>query len=329
MSQHFLLSARARTLSLAQVMRLTDDEAEQAFMMVRWADSDGKPVCPHCQCAIVWNCRKPNGAPRWRCKACRKSFSVTSGTLFASAKMPLRNYLAAIAIFVNEVKGKSALAMSRDLGVQYKTSFVLAHKIREAMASELKGMQIGGEGKTVETDGGYFGGYIKPANHKENRRDRRLAKNQNGKRQVVVVVRERGGRTLPAVFKTEAAATAWIRSRVRKDSSLMADEAASWNDLHARYEVSRIDHGQLYSTGAGVYTNGAESFFSRMRRGEIGHHHHVAGQYLIRYAQESAWREDYRRLDNGRQVQQISGLAMACKPSVDFAGYWQRSKPAV
>jgi transposase-like protein len=258
MSAHFLLSAKARTLSLAQVMRLTDAEAEQTFMMVRWADSDGNPVCPHCGCQIVWDCRKANGAPRWRCKACRKSFSVTSGTIFASAKLPLRDYLAAIAIFVNEVKGKAALALSRDLGVQYKTAFVLAHKIREAMASELKGMQVGGEGKTVETDGGYFGGYVKPANHKENRRDRRLARNQNGKRRVVVVVRERGGRTLPAVFRTEAAATDWIKARVRKDSKIMADEAPSWNELHARYEVSRIDHGQLYSTGSGVYTNGAE-----------------------------------------------------------------------
>jgi hypothetical protein len=248
--------------------------------------------------------------------------------LFASAKMPLRNYLAATAIFVNEVKGKSSLALSRDLGVQYKTAFVLAHKLREAMATELKGMQVGGEGKTVETDGGYFGGYVKPANHKENRRDRRLAKNQNGKRRVVVVVRERGGRTLPAVFRSEAAATSWIAARVRKDTAIMADEAPSWNELHARYEVSRIDHGQLYSTGAGVYTNGAESFFSRMRRAEIGHHHHIAGQYLVRYAQESAWREDYRRLDNGRQVQQIAGLAMACRPSVDFCGYWQRAARA-
>lgn len=210
MSQHFLLSARARTLSLAQVMRLTDAEAEQAFMTVRWHDSDGKPVCPHCDCPIVWDCRKANGAPRWRCKACRKSFSITSGTIFAHHKLNLRDYLAAIAIFVNEAKGKSALALSRDLDVQYKTAFVLSHKIREAMANELKGMQVGGEGKTVETDGGYFGGYVKPANHKENRRDRRLAKNQNGKRKVVVVVRERGGRTLPEVFRTEAAATSWI-----------------------------------------------------------------------------------------------------------------------
>src|ERR1700676_131579 len=113
--------------------------------------------------------------------------SSRARTLFASAKMPLRNYLAAIAIFVNEVKGKSALALSRDLDVQYKTAFVLAHKLREAMATELKGMRIGGRDKTVEVDGGYFGGYfggyIKPSNRIENRRDRRLAKNQNGKRQ--------------------------------------------------------------------------------------------------------------------------------------------------
>ena len=101
---------------------------------------------------------------------------------------------------------------------------------------------------------------------------------------------------------------------------MMADEAGIWNDLHGRYEVSRIDRGQLYNTGAGVYTNGAESFFSRMRRAKIGHHHHIAGAYLVRYAQESAWREDYRRLANGWRVQQVSGLAMACRPSADFSG---------
>lgn len=153
-----------------------------------------------------YECRRPSGKLGFRCKACRGDFSITSGTLFASHKMPLRNYLAAIAIFVNEVKGKSALALSRDLDVQYKTAFVLSHKLRETMASEMKGTQLGGQGETVEIDGGYFGGYIKPANHKENRRDRRLAKNQNGKRRVVVVVRERDSRTMPAVFKSEVEA---------------------------------------------------------------------------------------------------------------------------
>ena len=96
----------------------------------------------------------------FRCTACRKDFSLTSGTLFAFHKLPLRVYLAAIVIFCNEVKGKSALALSRDLDVQYKTAWVLAHKMREALASEVKGYQLGGVGKIVEVDGAYFGGYI-------------------------------------------------------------------------------------------------------------------------------------------------------------------------
>lgn len=322
MSQHFLLSSRAKTLSLAAVLRMSDEEAEAAFIRVRWPG--GKPVCPHCECPTVWDCRRTNGTARWRCKACRKSFSVTSGTIFAHRKMSLRNYLAAIAIFCNEVKGKSALALSRDLQIHYRTAFVLTHKVREAMASEMRGIHLGGEGETVEVDGMYAGGYVKPANLRENRRDRRLAKNQNGKRRVVVVVRERGGRTLPAVFKTEAAAQGWIKARVAKETRLMADEAPSWNDLHSRFQVERIDHGQAYSLPGGIYTNGAESFFSRVRRGEIGHYHHISGPYLVRYAQESAWREDHRRVDNGRQVDLISGLAMTCGPSVDWCGYTQR-----
>lgn len=62
---------------------------------------------------------------------------------------------------------------------------------------------------------------------------------------------------------------------------------------------ARIDHSKLYSDKSGVYTDRAEEFFFRMRRAEIGHHHHIAGTYLIRYAQESAWREDHRRMANG------------------------------
>jgi transposase-like protein len=324
MSQHFLLSAKARTISLTSVMRMSDEEAETFFRAVRW--DDGKAVCSHCGCPKVYECRRPSGALRFRCYACRKDFSITSGTLFASHKMPLRHYLAAIVIFVNEVKGKAACPLSRDLDNQYKTAFVLAHKIREAMASELKGLRVGGNGETVEIDGGYFGGYVKPANQREQRRDRRRRENRSGKRQVVVVARQRGGRTLPAVFSSEAAAVPFIASRVAAGTKLMADEAAAWNVLHGRFEVSRIDHGQVYSLSGGIYTNGAEGFFSRMRRAESGHHHHIAGPYLHRYAQEMAWREDHRRMDNGTQVKTVLTLALACKPSVDFCGYWQRAQ---
>jgi hypothetical protein len=61
-----------------------------------------------------------------------------------------------------------------------------------------------------------------------------------------------------------------------------------------------------------------------MRRAEIGHHHHIAGAYLLRYAQEASWREDNRRLSNGERVSRVAGLAMKAKASPDFTGYWQR-----
>ncbi|NEU12819.1 IS1595 family transposase [Methylobacterium sp. BTF04] len=323
MAQHFLLSVRAKTLSLAQVMRMTDDQAEATFRMVRWPETKGAPVCSHCGGLNAYDCRRPNGAPRFRCRACRKDFSITSGTLFASHKLPLRGYLAAIAIFVNEVKGKSALALTRDLGVPYKCAFVLCHKLREAMAVEMKGRVVGGEGKTVEVDGGYFGGYIKPANYKANRVDRRLARNQNGKRECVVIVRERGGNSVPAVFRTEGAALSFIKARVAKGTVVHADEASSWDALHAQYEVKRINHQQAYSE-AGACTNMAEEYFSRLRRAEAGHHHHIAGVYLLRYAQEASWREDHRREASGAQYERVAELAMKRGPSVDFCGYWQR-----
>jgi transposase-like protein len=308
---------------------MPDEEVERIFIRLRWQDNNGEPYCPHCGCLKVYQGRR-RGSPRWQCKACFKEFSITSGTLFANRQMPLRSYLMAIAIFANEVKGKSMLAMARDLGVQYKTAFVLAHKMREALASEVRQTAIGGEGKKAEVDGGYFGGYVKPANKREDRKDRRLRRNQSGKRKVVVVIRERDGNTLPGVFRSEADALSFIRQRVAPKTTLYADEAAGWNALSARFTLHRINHEEAYSLRdeAQTHTNNAEGFFSRMRRGEIGHHHHVAGPYLIRFAQEAAWREDHKRDPNGAQVDRIIALAMVNKPSIDFCGYWQRSRAA-
>jgi len=323
MAQHFLLSRAAKTLTLGQVYKMTDAEAETAFKGLRWPDTNGAPVCPYCGSLDAYEARRPNGALRFRCRGCKKDFTITSGTLFASHKLPLKSYLAAIAVFCNEVKGKSALALSRDLGVSYKCAFVLQHKFREAMAEEMKGRVVGGEGKTAEVDGGYFGGYVKPANRKADRLDRRFAENQSGKRKVVVIVRERGGKSVPAVFNTESQATSFIRARVAKGTVVHADEAGSWDALHERFEMKRINHLEAYSAD-GACTNQAELFFSRMRRAEIGIHHHVAGPYLLRYAQESSWREDNRRVSNGDQVNRVAHLALKRGKSVDFTGYWQR-----
>jgi transposase-like protein len=325
MAQHFLLSAAARSLSAAKIMRMSELGVENVFLRLRWPGTDGKPVCPGCGCTICYPCRRLAGHPRWRCKACRQDFSITSGTLFAWHKLPLRTYLFAVVAFCNEVKGKSMLAFSRELDVQYKTAFVLAHKLREAMAAHAKALRIGGEGRVAEIDGAYFGGHVRPANRVADRIDRRRVENQSGKRRVVVVIRERNGPTLAHVFAAEEAALPTIHQRIAKGTVVHADESPAWNPLHAKFAMQRINHQDGYSIG-GACTNGAEGYFSRLRRGEQGHHHHIAGPYLVRYAQEAAWREDLRRVSNGEQTHSIVGLAMRCRPSVDFCGYWQRAQ---
>src|SRR5215210_1518150 len=144
---------------------MTDLEAETTFKAIRWADTSGAPVCPSCGSVEAYEARRPNGALRFRCKGCKKDFSITSGTVFASHKLPLKGYLAAIAVFCNEVKGKSAQRSA----ATWACPFVLLHKLREAMAEEMRGRVVGGEGKVAEVDGGYFGGYVRPANMKADR----------------------------------------------------------------------------------------------------------------------------------------------------------------
>src|SRR5476651_988005 len=184
MSQHFLLTAKARTLSLGAIMRMSDDEAHARFEAIRFAANGGAAFCPSCECTKVYTYR---ARKIWKCAACGKQFSVTSGTIFASHKLPIRDYLAAIAIFINAVKGISALQLGRDLDVQYKTAFVLAHKLREAITdSQIEGT-LSGE---VEVDGAYFGTYARPKN--EGKAASRAG--DETKRQSVVIARERGGR---------------------------------------------------------------------------------------------------------------------------------------
>jgi transposase-like protein len=316
--QHFLLSTAARTLSLAKVMRLSEDEAFDTFKTLRWTATGGEPVCPRCGCLSIYSLSDNR---RFKCAACGHKFSVTSGTIFASRKLALRDILAAIAIFVNGAKGHSALQLSRDLDVQYKTAYVMSHKIREALAAEQAEQELSGE---VEVDGAYFGGYVKPANRREDRIDRRLAMHQTGKRRCIVVIRERNGQTFPFLARSEAAGVATIAQRVEPGTIIHADEANAYDALEARFMTKRINHSVEYAT-AECNTNQAESFFSRLRRAEIGTHHKIAGPYIASYASEMAWREDHRRVSNGEQFLLAGRAALEHPVSRQWKGYWQRA----
>ena len=316
MSQHFLLSAAARTLSLKDIYRAGEDKAYAMFRKLRWPVTDGAPVCPRCGSVEAYEITTRR---KFKCAGCYHQFSVTSGTIFASRKLSYTDMVAAICIVMNAAKGVSALQLSRDLDVQPKTAFVLAHKLREAIAAETTHHKLAGE---VEVDGAYFGGHIRPANRVEDRVDRRRVEHQTGTRRVVIAARQRGGRTLTAVVRSEADGVAFVQQVAANGAFIIADEATHWDVLHDTFPVSRVNHSEAYSQD-GSCTNQAESYFSRLRRMVAGQHHHVSPRYLHQYAAHAAWLEDHRRLDNGSKVHAALGLALRHPVSRNWKGYWQ------
>ncbi len=318
MAQHFLLSAKARSLSLRDIYQAGEEAAYATFRKLRWSETDGEAVCPECGCLDTYTITTRR---RFKCSACGVQFSATSGTILHSRKLSFVDLLAAICLIANAAKGLSALQLARDIGCNPKSAFVLAHKLREALAGETKDASLSGE---VEVDGAYFGGHVRPENRKEDRLDRRLSENRSDKRRVVVALRARRGRTLTAVFRSEDEAVPMIRRRVVDGSVIFADEAASWDGLHAWYTAKRINHSLAFMD-EGVCTNQAESFFSRLRRMVGGQHHKVSGRHLHAYASHAAWMEDHRRLDNGSLTRKALRLALASPQSRVWTGRWQKA----
>ncbi len=327
--QHFLLSAEARTLSVRKVFEMSDDQAFALFKEVRWGKGE-VVVCP--VCGVVGKHYFKATRKQWQCKDCKHTFSVTSGTIFAFHKLPLKVYLAAIAIFTNAVKGISSLQLSRDLGVQYKTAFVLAHKIRESLMEQRELEKLEGE---VHMDGAYVNGHIRPKNKKEDRIDRRLAQHQKPGKRCVFVMRQKcqelaagASKTLTFVLKGEnqADVNKLAEGHVSKSAMICADESHAYDMLHAKFDTRRVNHAQEYRSDEGITNNLAESYFSRFRRMQYGQVHKFGNLYLANYANEAAYREDTRRWANGRIFNDIMKKCAVTRTHHDWCGYWQGNK---
>ena len=328
--QHFLLSAQARTLSVRQVFAMSDEHAFDLFRELRWGKGEDT-VCPTCGSVAKHYFLRTR--KQWRCKDCRRTYSVTSGTVFAFHKLPLKVYLAAIAIFTNAVKGVSALQLSRDLGVQYKTAFVLAHKIRESLMEQRDTEPLAGE---VHVDGAYVNGHVRPKNKKAERVDRRLTEHQSPNKRCVLVFRQKAendnvdgaDKTRTFVVKSENQADVihLTNAVVDKGSVIHADESNAYDPLHASYVTKRVNHQVEYSTHDGVTNNLAESYFARFRRMQYGQMHKFGNLYLANYANEAAYREDTRRWPNGKIFADIATKCAKTKTHHDWCGYWQGNK---
>jgi transposase-like protein len=330
MAQHFLLSAQARELSLMKIMKMNDMEAFETFKMIRWSNTDGEPVCPCCG-----SVRKPyflKTRMQYRCKECFHTFSVTSGTLFAHHKLSLQTYLLAIALFTNAVKSVSALQLSRDLDVQYKTAWVLSHKIRESLMLNQDTDKLDG---VCEIDGVYVGNYIRPANHIENRIDRRKAYKPN--KRTVISIRQRadeGDSVIGAVrtktFVTKGEHTPELKDIVYKHiklgTTIHADEHTGYDAFHGHFDMQRVNHSIEYMGLNGENNNQSESYNARFRRMQYGQCHKIGNLYLSNYANEIAYREDTRRWNNKAIFEDILTKCLTTPISNEFCGYWQGNK---
>jgi transposase-like protein len=319
MAQHFLLSSAARTLSLKSIYMEGEDAAYQLFCRLRWPETNGKPVCPQCRYDEAYSIRTRR---KFKCKACHHQFSVTSGTMFASHKLAFVDLLGAIALVANAAKGMSALQLARTIGVSYKTAFVLIHKLREAIRAETEDLMLSG---IVEVDGAFVGGHVRPLNKSADRIDRRLRENRRAERRSVIVLRQRGGRTLIDAFARESEGVAFATARISPGSHVVADMIAHWDLLDPMFSTGRIDHSEAYSLGDGIHTNGAESYFSRMRRMIRGQHHRVGPTYLKGYAAHAAWLEDHRKASNGELMERLIVNGLLAPVSRAWKGYWQRA----
>ena len=274
----------AETISVPQLFRLFPTEAA----CIEWFEDalwDGRPTCPHCggQDGISRPASKPD---YYWCKPCRKQFNVKTGTMLHATKRPLQDWMYAIYSVLTGRKGVSAMQLSKELGVQYRTAWHMLHRVREACGR--------GDFKlanTVEVDETYIGG--KEGNKHESKKLRQ-GRGAVGK-QAVAGVRERGGNVKAQPVERTNAATLipFIEDNVEQGSTVYTDDAAAYGGLTSvlnQYAHDTVAHGKGEYVRGDVHTNGIEAVWAVLKRSIHGTWHHVSPKHLGRYVNEATFR---------------------------------------
>lgn len=337
--QSFLRSLNAYTLDLRAVSAMNEEAAFERFIQLRYADTNGQPVCPACHRAATntikrWNPKRSICRVIFKCKYCAKQFTATSNTVLAYHKMPFRDLLLVIALFVHKPKGAPALEIVSWIKRDYRATMLLLHKLREAMARNTQEDDRPFEGE-VEADTTWVGGSLRPKNLRaEPNGSRPDGVKQNpwkypyrgrNKKNVTVLL-ERGphGRVFAGVADKERDSPGFIEPRVNKSTTLFTDQAGVYEKLGWKVkEHLTVNHSLCFATGE-ANTNTAESFFSVMRRAEIGVYHHISHPaYVDSYIKERAWRFAHRLVSTGDKFNALTRAVGLPGRSV-YAGLWQR-----
>jgi transposase-like protein len=309
-------------LSFLEVLRWDDERCREFLEAGRWPDG---PVCPKCGANNPYRIERRSKTKNavkslYRCRACRKDYTATVGTIFEDSKIPLNKWFAAIYLMASSKKGMSAHQLHRQLEITYKSAWFMCHRIREAMKDKSFPLLTG----VVEADETYVGG--KPRGHWQHRqakaqreaKARGILANNNrsrdpGNKTGVFGMVERGGRVrtmaIPQPNKKDVRTA--LAAHIDFDrSALMTDESRLYHGIDKQLPHGTVRHTSEYVRGA-IHTQSIEGYWAILKRGLYGTFHHVDAAYLSMYLPEFEFRYNRRDITDAERfaslVGQVSG----------------------
>jgi hypothetical protein len=312
-------------LSIITIAERIATEADAYLFLeeMRWGD---RPVCPHCgnvercyylepKCETGRKTRTGAASQRrvWKCGACRKQFSVLTGTIFHGTKIGIRKWVFVLFEMMASKNGVSAREIERKYNLTAKSAWFMTQRIREAMKREpLAGMLSG----TIVVDETYIGG--KPKNkHRQGQPPRAGQRRRvgpgpfNDKTAVLSLINKDTGEVRSRVLATVNGDTLReaIAEQVEMESSVLHTDAhMGYRQVGQEFtEHEYVDHSAYEYVRGDVTTNHAEGYFSQLKRSIDGTHHHVSPEHLHRYLAEFDFRYSTRELSDTARLRKVIG----------------------